>query len=118
MTYPILDLQEFAESKLCPIEWSREIENLIESQRDLEYKIEQIRDSLNLPFPFTKNIVDRAREVTALHDDVIEELDNIGLSEYGPVGTSTGTILRAALGALTDDQIDVLLSKSKQDYDL
>jgi hypothetical protein len=117
MTY-ILDLREFAESKLCPIEWGREIENLIESQRDLEHELEQIRDSLNLPFPHSMELADRAREVTNLHDDVIEELCNIGLSDYGPAGTSTNTILRAALGALTTDQIDTLLAKSKQDYDL
>jgi hypothetical protein len=114
----ILNLQEFAESNLCPVEWGREIQALIDICEELDYHLEQIRDSLNLPFPHTMELVDRAREVTNLHDDVIEELDTIGLSEYGPAGTSTATILRAALGALTADQIDDLLTKSKQDYDL
>jgi hypothetical protein len=118
MTYQILNLQEFAESKLCPIEWGREIQDLIDTCADLECQLENIRDVLNLPFPHTMELVDRAREVTNSHDDVIEELCNVGLDDYGPAGTSTGAILRAALGTLTTDQIDTLLTKGKQDFDL
>ena len=115
MTYSILNLREFSESKECPIEWGREIQDLLETLANLDNQLEQIRENLNLPFPHTVTLEDRALEVTALHDDVIEELCSIGLEDYG---TSTGLILRAALGALTAEQIDSLLKKSKQDYDL